>query len=64
VIGAWRFKALPIGAGTGSIKKGATALYDMLLLLDRLTAKPGGAVNGGRSLFILTVDWLGWVCYL
>jgi len=28
------------------------------------TVKPGGAVNGGRSPFILTVDWLGWGCYL
>ena len=35
-----------------------------LSLLDCLTAKPGGAVNGGRSPFILTVDWLGRVCYL
>ncbi|OUP81681.1 hypothetical protein B5F07_16485 [Lachnoclostridium sp. An169] len=35
-----------------------------LSLLDCLTAKPGGAVNGGRSPFILTVDWLGQVCYL
>ena len=26
-------------------------------------AKTGGAVNGGRSPFILTVDWLGWLCY-
>ena len=26
-------------------------------------AKTGGAVNGGRSPFILTVYWLGWLCY-
>lgn len=29
-----------------------------------LPAKTDGAVNGGRSPFISTVDWLGWVCYL
>ena len=28
-------------------------------------AKAGGAVNGcAYAPFILTVDWLGWVCYL
>ncbi|EDS10499.1 hypothetical protein ANACOL_03101 [Anaerotruncus colihominis DSM 17241] len=33
--------------------------------LDYRTAKTGGAVNGGAfAPFILTVDWLGWVCYL
>ncbi|RJV94717.1 hypothetical protein DW937_12095 [Faecalibacterium sp. AM43-5AT] len=32
--------------------------------LDCRTAKTGGTVNGGRSPFILTVDWLGWFCYL
>ena len=33
--------------------------------LDYRTAKTGGAVNGGAFLpFILTVDRLGWVCYL
>ncbi len=27
--------------------------------------KAGGAVNGGAyAPFILTVDWLGWVCYM
>ena len=31
--------------------------------LDCLSAKAGGAVNGGLSLH-LTVDWLGWLCYL
>jgi len=35
----------------------------LLSPLDCLTAKPGGAVNGGRSPFILTIDWLGWVCH-
>jgi len=35
-----------------------------LSLLDCLTAKPGGTVNGGRSPFILTARWLGWLCYL
>ncbi|MCA9745539.1 MAG: hypothetical protein KC459_04765 [Ruminococcus sp.] len=33
--------------------------------LDYRTAKTGGAVNGGAfAPFILTVDRLGWVCYL
>ena len=32
--------------------------------LDYPLAKTGGAVNGGRSPFILTVDWIGWLCYL
>ena len=32
--------------------------------LDCLSAKAGGAVNGGAyAPFILTVDWLGWLCY-
>ena len=30
--------------------------------LDHLPAKAGGAVNGGAYAFILTVDWLGWLC--
>ena len=37
----------------------------MLSPLDCLPAKAGGAVNGcAYAPFILTVDWLGWVCYL
>ncbi|RHP06966.1 hypothetical protein DW773_12455 [Firmicutes bacterium AM29-6AC] len=33
--------------------------------LDYRTAKTGGAVNGGTfPPFILTVDRLGWICYL
>ena len=36
----------------------------MLSPLDCLSAKAGGAVNGGAyAPFILTVDWLGWLCY-
>ena len=38
--------------------------HSLLSLLDCLPAKAGGAVNGGRSPFILTVDWLSWLCYL
>ena len=35
-----------------------------LSLLDCLTAKPGGAVNGGSARAVhLAVDWLDWVCY-
>ena len=36
----------------------------MLLPLVYSTAKTDGAVNGGRSPFILTVDWLVCLCYL
>ena len=36
----------------------------MLSLLDYPAAKTDGAVNGGRSPFILTVDWLVCLCYL
>jgi hypothetical protein len=37
----------------------------LLSPLDCLPAKAGGAVNGcAYAPFILTVDWLGWVCYL
>ena len=33
--------------------------------LDYPLAKTGGAINGGAyAPFILTVDWLGWLCYL
>ena len=34
--------------------------------LDCPLAKTGGAVNGGarNAPFILTVDWLDWLCYL
>ena len=53
-----------IGACIGRSRSTAGRQHSLLSLLDCLTAKPGGAVNGGRSPFILTVDWLGWVCYL
>ena len=37
----------------------------MLSPLDCLSAKAGGAVNGGAyAPFILTVDWRDWLCYL
>ena len=36
----------------------------MLSPLDYLSVKAGEAVNGGAyAPFILTVDWLGWLCY-
>ena len=36
----------------------------LLSPLDCLSAKAGGAVNGGAyAPFILTVDWLDWLCY-
>ena len=38
--------------------------HSLLSPLDCLSAKAGGAVNGGAyAPFILTVDWLGWLCY-
>ena len=39
--------------------------HSLLSPLDYLPAKAGGAVNGGAyAPFILTVDWLGWFCYI
>ena len=41
------------GSSSGSSAAGASS------------AAAGGAVNGGAyAPFILTVDWLGWLCYL
>ena len=38
--------------------------HSLLSPLDCLSAKAVGAVNGGAyAPFILTVDWLGWLCY-
>ena len=38
--------------------------HSLLSPLDCLPAKTGGTVNGGAyAPFILTVDWLGWLCY-
>ena len=36
----------------------------MLSPLNYLSARTDGAVNGGRSPFILTVDCSVWLCYL
>ena len=38
--------------------------HSLLSPLDYPPARTGGAVNGGRSPFILTVDCSGWLCYL
>ena len=39
-------------------------LSDTLIGGGKVGAKAGGAVNGGAyAPFILTVDWLGWLCY-
>ena len=43
---------------------GVRAAALLLSPLDYPFAKPGGAVNGECSPFILTVDCSGWVCYL
>ena len=40
--------------------------HSLLSPLDYPPAKAGGAVNGGavhNAPFILTVDWLGWLCH-
>ena len=47
-----------------SLNNSAGRQYSLLSPLDCLPAKAGGAVNGGAyAPFILTVDWLGWLCY-
>ena len=47
------------------IEMGGEAILG-LSRLDCPSAKTGGTVNGGawNAPFILTVDWLGWFCYL
>ena len=48
-----------------SLNNSAGRQHSLLSPLDCLPAKAGGAVNGGAyAPFILTVDWLGWLCYL
>ena len=48
---------------TVALSAGTAAIH--LAMIMCLTAKTGGAVNGGTfAPFILTVDWLGWICYL
>ena len=46
------------------IEMGGEAIL-RLSRLDYPPAKIGGTVNGGAFVrrFILTVDWLGWICY-
>ena len=44
-------------------------IFDETIIMEftgsDIPAKAGGAVNGcAYAPFILTVDWLGWVCYL
>ncbi|MBS5595280.1 MAG: hypothetical protein KHX08_07735, partial [Clostridiales bacterium] len=47
-----------------SLNNSAGRQHSLLSPLDCLPAKAGGAVNGGAyAPFILTVDWLGWLCY-
>ena len=55
-----------VGHGNSpSLNNSAGRQYSLLSPLDCLPAKAGGAVNGcAYAPFILTVDWLGWVCYL
>ena len=53
---SWKFPFLNNSAGRW---------HFLLSPLDCLPAKAGGAVNCcAYAPFILTVDWLGWVCYL
>ena len=47
-----------------SLNNSAGRQHSLLSPLDCLSAKAGGAVNGGAyAPFILTVDWLGCLCY-
>ena len=47
-----------------SLNNSAGRQHSLLSPLDCLPAKTGGTVNGGAyAPFILTVDWLGWLCY-
>ena len=47
-----------------SLNNSAGRQHSLLSPLDCLSAKAGGAVNGGAyAPFILTVGWLGWLCY-
>ena len=47
-----------------SLNNSAGRQHSLLSPLDYLPAKAGGAVNGGAyAPFILTVDWLGRLCY-
>ena len=48
-----------------SLNNSAGRQHSLLSPLDCLSAKAGGAVNGGAyAPFILTAHWLGWLCYL
>ena len=47
-----------------SLNNNAGRQHSLLSPLVCLSAKAGGAVNGGAyAPFILTVDWLDWLCY-
>ena len=47
-----------------SLNNSAGRQHPLLSPLDCLPAKAGGAVNcGAYAPFILTVDWLDWLCY-
>ena len=53
-----------IGVHIGRTRSTAGRQHFLLSPLDCLSAKAGGAVNGGAyAPFILTVDWLDWLCY-
>ena len=53
-----------IGVHIGRTRSTAGRQHSLLSPLDCLPAKTGGTVNGGAyAPFILTVDWLGWLCY-
>ena len=54
-----------LGHGNSPFLNNSTGRQHPLLSpLVCLPAKAGGAVNGGAyAPFILTVDWLGWLCY-
>ena len=56
--------SLSTSRASGSLSNSEGRQHSLLSPLDCLPAKAGGAVNGGAyTPFILTVDWLGWLCY-
>ena len=65
-LGVWGVVNLLEGYGSDNPgSNSAGRQHSLLSPLDCLPAKAGGAVNGGAyAPFILTVDWLGWPCYL
>ena len=63
VVGALLVVAADVAILLAVIVKGGDSILGCCSL-DYPPAENGGAVNGGAyAPFILTVDWLGWLCY-